>query len=222
MPPSTIVTRRRVATFDSGRLGWSSGFRRSDHEQQNVGRAVRVGSRRDHAGNQRLDRLRSPSLSPGYRGKQGARRDAGETGHHLARRCPGDRSRSRHDPVRDGHGQVPLQAGARRHPYERRVAAGRDHRRAGRAAAHRAFAQRPDRDRLQAVGPRRDRRHRRGACRLQPGARREGAQACRDRDAGLHASADRAAGDVRASSARLCGDGGARSRPLCRCAQAAE
>ena len=46
--------------------------------------------------------------------------------------------------------------------------------------------------------------------------------ACRDRDAGLHPSADRAAGDVRPSSARLCGDGGARPRPLRRCAQAAE
>ena len=42
------------------------------------------------------------------------------------------------------------------------------------------------------------------------------------RDAGLHPSADRAARDVRASSARLCRDGRARPRPLCRCAQAAE
>ena len=53
-------------------------------------------------------------------------------------------------------------------------------------------------------------------------ARREGAGACRDRHAGLHAPADRAAGDVRASSAGVCGDGGARSRPLRRCAQAPE
>ena len=42
------------------------------------------------------------------------------------------------------------------------------------------------------------------------------------RDAGLHPSADRAARDVRASSAGLCRDGRARPRPLCRCAQAAE
>ncbi len=49
-----------------------------------------------------------------------------------------------------------------------------------------------------------------------------GARACRHRDAGLHASADRAAGDVRASSSGLCRDGGARPRPLCRRAQAAE
>ena len=42
----------------------------------------------------------------------------------------------------------------------------------------------------------------------------------RDRDAGLHPSADRAAGDLRPSPARLCGDGGARSRPLRRRAQA--
>ena len=51
---------------------------------------------------------------------------------------------------------------------------------------------------------------------------RAGAGTCRHRDAGLHPSADRAARDVRASSARLCRDGRARPRPLCRCAQAAE
>ena len=44
--------------------------------------------------------------------------------------------------------------------------------------------------------------------------------ACRHRDAGLHPSADRAAGDLRPSSARLCRDGGARPRPLRRRAQA--
>ena len=55
---------------------------------------------------------------------------------------------------------------------------------------------------------------RRGARGLSARAGREGARARRDRDAGLHASADRAAGDVRASSAGLCGDGGARPRPL--------
>ena len=42
---------------------------------------------------------------------------------------------------------------------------------------------------------------------------------CRHRDARLHASADRAARDLRPSSARLCRDGRARSRPLCRCAK---
>jgi len=45
---------------------------------------------------------------------------------------------------------------------------------------------------------------------------------CRHGDAGLHASADRAAGDVRAPSAGLCRDGGARPRPLSRCAQTSE
>ena len=63
-------------------------------------------------------------------------------------------------------GQVPLQAGARRHPYERGVAACRADRAGGRAAAYRALAQRPGRDRLQALGARRDRRDRRGARRL--------------------------------------------------------
>ena len=58
--------------------------------------------------------------------------------------------------------------------------------------------------------------------RLSARAGREGAGARRDRDAGLHPSADRAAGDVRPSPARLCRDGGARPRPLRRCAQAAQ
>ena len=187
-----------------------------------MGRAFCVWSRRHHAGDQRFNRLRSPPLPPGHRGKQGPCGDAREAGHYLTRRCPGDRARSRHDPVRDGNGQVPLQAGARRHPYERRVAACGADRAFGRASAYGAFAQRPDRDRLQALGARRDRRHRRGAGRLSNGARREGAGAGRDRHAGLHAPADRAAGDVRASSAGVCGDGGARSRPLRRCAQAPE
>ena len=57
---------------------------------------------------------------------------------------------------------------------------------------------------------------------FQTRARREGAGTCRHRDAGAHASADRAAGDLRPSSARLCRDGRARPRPLCRCAQATE
>ena len=53
-------------------------------------------------------------------------------------------------------------------------------------------------------------------------ARREGARARRHGDAGPDAYADRAAGDLRPSSARLCRDGGARPRPLCRRAQAAQ
>ena len=66
------------------------------------------------------------------------------------------------------------------------------------------------------------RRRRRGARRLSACAGREGARACRNRDAGLHPSADRAAGDLRPPSPRLCRDDGARPRPVRRCAQAAE
>ena len=90
----------------------------------------------------------------------------------------------------------------------------------GRAAAHRALAQRPGRDRFPALDARHHRLDRRRARRLPEGAGREGAGARGDRDAGLHAFADRAAGDLRASSARLCRDGGARPRPLQGCAQA--
>ncbi len=57
---------------------------------------------------------------------------------------------------------------------------------------------------------------------FQHGAGAAGAGTRRDRDARIHPSADRAAGDVRAPSARLCRDGGARSRPLCGRAQAPE
>ena len=48
-------------------------------------------------------------------------------------------------------------SGARRHPHADRGAAGRDDRPGRRAAAHRALAQRPGRDRFPAVGARRDR-----------------------------------------------------------------
>ena len=47
---------------------------------------------------------------------------------------------------------------ARRHPYERRKPPCRDHRAGGRAAAHRALAQRPGRGRFPPLGARRDRR----------------------------------------------------------------
>ena len=87
-------------------------------------------------------------------------------------------------------------------------------------AAHRAFAQRPGGDRFPALCPRHHRRDRCGAGRVPARAGGAGAGTCRHRDAGLHPSADRAAGDVRASSSGLCRDGGARPRPLCRCPQA--
>ena len=89
-------------------------------------------------------------------------------------------------------------------------------------AAHRALAQRPGRDRFPALCPRHHRRDRCGAGRVPARAGDAGAGACRHRDAGLHPSADRAAGDLRASSAGLCRDGGARPRPVCRRAQAAQ
>ena len=52
---------------------------------------------------------------------------------------------------------------------------------------------------------------------LQIGARREGRDLCRRGDAGLHASAERAAGHLRPSPPRLCRDAFARPRPLRRC-----
>ena len=119
-------------------------------------------------------------------------------------------------------GTVHLQSRARRHPHERGEPARRADRAGGRPAAHRALAQRPGGDRLPALGARHHRRPRRRARRLSAGAGREGAGPRRDRDAGLHPSADRAAGDLRPSPPGLCRDGGARPRPLRRCARAPE
>ena len=94
--------------------------------------------------------------------------------------------------------------------------------RAGRRqAAHRALAQRPGGDRLQALCQGRDRRDRRRARRAPARARDQGARACRSGDAGLHPSPDRAADHLRPSSARLCRDAGQRPRPLRRRGQAA-
>ena len=187
-----------------------------------MGRALCVRPGRHHGEDQHLDRFRLAPVSPGHCRQQGPCGDARQTGHHRGGRCPQDRSRSRHDPVRDRLRQVQVQAGARRHPYECREPAVRADRARGRPAAHRALAQRPGRDRFPAVDPVAHRRHQRAARRLPAGAGREGAEACRHGDAGLHASAKRAAGDLRPSSAGLCRDGGARPRPLCRRAVAAE
>src|SRR6202035_5002457 len=64
------------------------------------------------------------------------------------------------------------------------------------------------------IRPRPDRRDQCGAGRVPVRAGAAGAGTRRYRDAGLHPSADRAAGNLRAPSARLCRDGGARPRPL--------
>ena len=178
---------------------------------------------RHHGGDQRLHRFRPAPLPPGHRRHQGPCRHAGQARHHHGRRCRQDRSRSRHDPVRDRGRQVHLQAGAGRHPYERGEPARRADRAGGRAAAYRALAQRPGGDRFPALDPRP--RSTRSTTRSRPIQRALAEKALAhagDRDAGLYASADRAAGDLRPSPPRLCGDGGARPRPLRRCAQAAQ
>ena len=69
--------------------------------------------------------------------------------------------------------------------------------------------------RFPALGARPRRRARSGPCPADAHARRQGTQTCRDRDAGLHASAAGAAGDVRPSPARLRRDARARPRRGC-------
>ena len=119
-------------------------------------------------------------------------------------------------------GNFPFRVESGGYPPERRGAPERDHRRAGRAAAHGAVAQRSGGGRFPAVGARPVRcgDHRdRGADAGLSGAGRGGG---RLGDAGLYPSADRAAGDLGPSHAGLCRNAGARPRPLCRCAGADE
>src|SRR3954471_11525967 len=100
IPQDKTMARRFCAAADRDSV-ISEGPRRCGHEQQDVGRAVYVRSRRHHGGDQRLHRFRPASLPPGHRRVQGPCRDAGQARHHYGGRCEKDRSRSRHDPVRD-------------------------------------------------------------------------------------------------------------------------
>ncbi len=152
---------RRGGLLDHFGLTLNTDFTRASrdtgHEQQDVGRTLRIGTRSDHGGHQRLDPLRPPPLPAGHRRQQGPCGDARQTRHHHGARCKADRSRSRHDPVRDRGRQILVQAGARRHPHECREPAG-DADRAGRGtAAYRALAQRSGGDRFPALGARRHR-----------------------------------------------------------------
>ena len=92
--------------------------------------------------------------------------------------------------------------------------------RAGRAAAYGALAQRPGGDRFPALRARLDRRRSTPALRARCSSRspRKARGPRRDRHAGLHPSADGAAGHLRPSSAGLCRDVRARPRPVRRCA----
>jgi argininosuccinate lyase len=141
----------------------------------------------------------------------------------IGGRCPQDRARSRHDPVRDrGPGTFKFKRALEdiHMNVEARLAeligpaAGRLHTARSRndqvATDFRLWVRDTHR-RLDGL-----------AGRLPARAGREGARTRRHRDAGLHPSADRAAGDLRPSPARLCRDGGARPRPARRRAQAAQ
>ena len=93
-------------------------------------------------------------------------------------------------------------------------------RRAGPQAAHRALAQRPGRDRFPPLGARRDRRAPTACCATCRRRCWRAPRSTRPRDAGLHPSAGGPAGHARPSSAGLCRDVRARSRPLRRCPRA--
>ena len=106
----------------------------------------------------------------------------------------------------------PRGCGARGHPHACRAPPRRIDRPGGGPAPHRPLAQRPGRDRLQALGARRDRRRRRGAGGAAAGAGDARRRACRHRHAGLHPSPVRPAGDARPPSHGLLRD--AAPRPL--------
>jgi argininosuccinate lyase len=119
---------------------------------------------------------------------------------------------SRHDFVRNRQGIVRFQARARGHSHECREQARRVDRARRGPAAHRAF--RNDqvatdfrlyvRDMIDETDA--------ALASFQRALVEAGDRTCRYRDAGFYTSADRATGDVRASSVGLCRNGGARPR----------
>ena len=142
--------------------------------------------------------------------------DAGRSRHHFGQGCEANRRGSGQDRVRDRRAarftfsraleDIHMNVEARLKETDRR---------AGRPAAHRALAQRPGGDRSSASGcATRSTRSTRGSHALQSALAAKAEATCRRRDAGLHASAERAAGHLRPSPPRLCRDAGARPRPL--------
>ena len=123
---------------------------------------------------------------------------------------------------RDRDRALPVRRGARGHPHEHRGAPDRAHRRGRPPPAHRAQPQRPGGDGFPPLGARCDRRAVGADRRRDARAGRPRRGACRRSDARLHPSADRAAGDVRPSSAGLCRDAGPRPRPARRLPPPAE
>ena len=119
-------------------------------------------------------------------------------------------------------GRFAFSRGAGGRAHERREPPRGADRRAGRAAAYGALAQRPGGDRLQALCARLARRRRPRPCRpaARPGA--QGGGAFRPGDAGLHASAAGAARHLRPPSPGLRRDARPRPRPSRRREQAAQ
>ena len=141
--------RRRGGVIDHS----SCPFIRDDaHEQHDVGRPVRRAPGRGDGGDQRLDRLRPQARRPGHRRLRGPSRHARRQGIVEAADAEAIAKRSRPSQRRNRGGNVLVLARARRHPYERREPARRDRRPGGRAAAHRALAQRPGRASISASG----------------------------------------------------------------------
>ena len=124
-----------------------------------MGRPVRQRPRRHHGGNQRLHRFRPAPRRAGYRRLDRPCRHAGRDGHPDRRRRDAIIAGSRRRSLAEiESGTLHVLARARRHSHECRAASGGNDRRCRRPPAHRPLAQRPGRDRFQALGPRHHRR----------------------------------------------------------------
>ncbi len=214
-----LVIGLQVGVFRLVRKG------RWTNEQQDVGRTLRQRTRRHHGGDQRLHRLRQ--ASSGARTSRGSLRPcahAGEAGHHASRRTS-TRIASGLEPIasRDRGRRLHVLARARGHPHERRGAAAPSSS-APRPAGCTPRARATTRSRPTCGSGSRD------AIDQLDGQLRELQRSLADkalahrrrRDAGLHAPAVGAAGDLRPPSAGLCRDARPRPRPLRRRAQAHE
>ena len=193
-----------------------------DPNQMWGGRFAAV-ARRAHGRDKCLDRLRQGTGAAGHPRLEGARRHAGGARASSPRRMRADIMRGLDQVLAEiESGRFAFSTQARGHPPEHREPADRADRPGRRPPAHGALAQRSGRARFPPVCARRARCLRRGADGPAAGARRKGRGACGHRHAGLHAPAAGAAGDLRPSSAGLCRDARARSRPVRRCPRAAQ
>ena len=147
--------------------------------------------------------LRPPPLAVRPRGQRGLGARAPARGADQRGRAHRDHRGTGRRPRRDRERPLPVPAGARRHPHERRAPAHRADGAGGRQAPHGPLPQRSDRARRAALSARHHRARRRGHQRRPGRARPARRGARRAPHARLHAPAARAARPARPPPARL-------------------